>query len=1009
MSMPSTELSAPLLAASGYSRFVQRIRRRYAEELALLPPGAPERAGMQITYDALRARGLDTGAALRVLRQLVMERLVVLDCDMAPTLVAARTALPPEGAELARGGPSLHSSAPTLVAARTALPPEGALRLRPGEAGSAAPADEEPTCALSAAGVPLAVVTRAMTELAELALDIAICESRKPLDALHGPPQARDMPGAPAGQRAQLWVIGMGKLGARELNVSSDIDLIYVYDHDGETAGQSDGRGVISNHEYFAQQVKAIYNLIGEATEHGFVFRVDLALRPNGNSGPAAVSLGALEEYFQVQGREWERFAWLKSRVVAPLECIQNGSAQAMRGPVLPFVFRRYLDYNVFDALRILHRQIREHAAKRAAGHPERANDVKMSRGGIREIEFTVQLLQVVRGGQFPELRTRPTTDALQRVAGAGLMAQATADALTRAYVFLRRVEHRIQYLDDQQTHVLPTRDDDLAWIAQTMGYSSCCPFLSDLDTHRELVAQEFDTLLGQKNECKGCGKSAPAGPQNIEELLEKLADAWPGKFRARLELWREHPRVLGLRDDARARLTRLVQRTAQWLLEGKVGEDAAVRIIDWIEPLLRRESYLALLVERPAVHERLLRLLGAAKWPARYLLQHPGVIDELASDAMLHERFDAAAFIQELQQRLAALRRTGEDDEETCLNLLRRAHHAELFRTLARDVEGQLTVEQVADDLSALAEAVLKVTTGWCWQHLKNRHRETPQFAIIAYGKLGGKELGYGSDLDIVFVYDDEDERASEVYAAFVRKLINWLTIKTGEGDLFEIDTALRPNGNSGLLVTRFEAYANYQQQRGSNTAWTWEHQAITRARFVQGSDDLRQRFDAVRLAVISAARDIPALRREIVAMREKVRAAHPVKRPHATLPPEAALKGEKAGGKFDVKHSPGGMVDAEFVVQFLVLSQSRNHPELADNVGNIALLQRAEAAGLLPAGVGVAAAGAYRALRRVQHQARLNEEPTQVVLPALQAERDAILAVWRTVFEAGEPHTGA
>ena len=950
-------------AASDHSRFVQRIRRRYAGELALLPAGEPVRATMRAAYDALQPLGLGTGARLRILRQLVLERLVVLDCDIAPTLPTACGSLPPEGANFPRGGPSENSIAPTLVAACTA-------------------------------GVPLRVVTKAMTELAEFALDIALCESRVPLDALYGAPQAPHGPDGQPPLRAQLWVVGMGKLGARELNVSSDIDLIYVYDHDGETAGRDDGRGAISNHEYFAQQVKAIHNLIGDTTEHGFVFRVDLALRPNGNSGPAAVSLNALEEYFQSQGREWERFAWLKSRVVAPLECIQSGSAQALRGSVLPFVFRRYLDYNVFDALRLLHRQIREHAAKRAAGHPERANDVKMSRGGIREIEFTVQLLQVVRGGQFPELRTRPTLDALQRVASAGLMAQATAEALMRAYDFLRRVEHRIQYLDDQQTHVLPTRDDDLAWIAQTLGYSSYCPFLSELDAHRELVAQEFDTLLGKNPDCKGCGKSAPAVPRDLDELLEKLAAQWPDKFRARLELWRAHPRVLGLRDDARARLTRLVHRTAQWLVEGKANEEAAVRIIDWIEPLLRRESYLALLLERPAVHERLLRLLGAARWPARYLLQHPGVIDELASDAMLHERFEATAFTQEMQQRLAALRRTGEDDEESCLNLLRRAHHAEVFRTLARDVEGHLTVEQVADDLSALADTVLKVTADWCWQRLKSRHRDTPQLAIIAYGKLGGKELGYGSDLDIVFVFEDEHEQASEVYAAFARKLINWLTVKTAEGDLFEIDTALRPNGNSGLLVTSFEAYAKYQQQRGSNTAWTWEHQAMTRARFVLGDESLRERFDQVRLAVISAPRDIPALSREIVAMREKVHAAHPI-------------KGEKTGEKFDVKHSPGGMVDAEFVVQFLVLSQSGRHPELMDNVGNIALLQRAEAVGLVGPGVGQAAAHAYRELRRVQHQARLNEEPTQVRPPQLQAERAAILALWAAVFDTDEAGT--
>nr|WP_090047655.1 bifunctional [glutamate--ammonia ligase]-adenylyl-L-tyrosine phosphorylase/[glutamate--ammonia-ligase] adenylyltransferase [Limnohabitans sp. 2KL-27] len=890
-----------------YSRFVQRLHRRYGAELPLLPPGAPTRDSLNTAYAALQAKGLDTSAALRVLRQLTLERLAFLDCSRQADLSA---------------------------------------------------------------------VTHGMTWLAEVTLDIAWQQVMADLDALHGAPTKA------CGQRAEMWIIGMGKLGARELNVSSDVDLIYVYDEDGETLGNSEGRNKVSCQEYFTRAVKRMYALIGDTTEHGFVFRVDLALRPNGNSGPSVVSLDALEEYLLVQGREWERFAWMKSRVVAPRTAVLKGSAQALRGVVLPFVFRRYLDYNVFESLRTLHQQIRDHASKRSAGHPERANDVKLSRGGIREIEFTVQLLQVVRGGQFPELRTRPTLDALQRVAKAGLMPQATADALGAAYVFLRQVEHRIQYLDDQQTHVLPTRDDDLAWIAQTLGHANACAFLSELDAHREVVAQEFDTLLGGDRECKTCnGKNGKNNREHAE--LDAVLGDFKGRVRERLAQWADNPRVQSLRDDARGRLMRLLQRTAQWLDVGRVSDEAVLRMADWIEPLLRRESYLALMLERPSVHERLLRLLGAAKWPARYLLQHPGVIDELAGGNLFDSRFDAVEFEGELQARLAALQRTGEDDEESLLNLLRRAHHAEQFRTLARDVEGVLTVEQVADDLSALADAVLRVTARWCWSRLKTRHREEPAIAIIGYGKLGGKELGYGSDLDIVFVYEDEDERAQEIYAAYVRKLINWMTVKTADGDLYEIDTALRPNGNSGLLVTRFEAYADYQQQRGSNTAWTWEHQAMTRARFVMGLPSLAPQFDAVRHAVISAPRDAASLKAEIVAMRDKVRQGHPVK-----------------ADRFDVKHSPGGMVDAEFAVQYLVLLHTAAHPELADNVGNIALLIRAEAVGLLPQGMGQAAANAYRELRRVQHRARLNEELTDVPLEQLASEREAVLALWHFVM---------
>ncbi|MEO8118070.1 MAG: glutamine-synthetase adenylyltransferase, partial [Rhodoferax sp.] len=485
---------------SAHSRFGQRVRRRYESQLHLLPPGVPDQVAMAQAFEALKTLDGDTGSALRITRQLVLERLLCLDCD-------------------------------------------------------------EQT--------PLSQITQAMTALAEFALKTACSDVQHLLEQAHG------RPGTPDGERALLWIVGMGKLGARELNVSSDIDLIYVHDQDGDTAGDAQGRGRISNQEYFAKAVRAIYALIGDTTEHGFVFRVDLALRPNGNSGPPAVSLGALEEYLHVQGREWERFAWLKSRVVATLGGETHGSAQTLRGVVMPFVFRRYLDYNVFDALRVLHRQIRDHAGKRSAGRPERANDVKLSRGGIREIEFIVQLLQVVRGGQFPELRTRPTLSALPRLAKAGLMPQKTAEALAQAYDFLRRMEHRIQYLDDQQTHVLPTQDHDLDWIASAMGYATTYQLLHDLDTHRELVAQEFDALLGGGADkgCKGCngnhgGKSGATAP-DFDELLEGL----PADFRARVLAWREHPRVLALREESRARLLRLIARTAQWVREAKVTE----------------------------------------------------------------------------------------------------------------------------------------------------------------------------------------------------------------------------------------------------------------------------------------------------------------------------------------------------------------------------------------------------------------------------------------------------
>ncbi|CAN5159120.1 bifunctional [glutamate--ammonia ligase]-adenylyl-L-tyrosine phosphorylase/[glutamate--ammonia-ligase] adenylyltransferase [soil metagenome] len=918
------ETSGPAVAAA-HSRFVQRVRRRYAAELGLLPVGVPDRAAIEALIATLIGQGRTLASALRVARHLVLERLAVLDIEQ---------------------------------------------------------------------GAAMPVITLVMTQLAEVSLCLALRAARAEQDLLTGTPRDE------SGREIEFWVVGMGKLGARELNVSSDIDLIYVYEEDGQTDGAASGKIAISAHEYFARVCKRLYALIGEVQDDGQVFRVDLALRPNGNSGPAAVSLAMLEEYFLVQGREWERFAWLKSRIVAPLESVMNiandGRALALRSLVTPFVYRRYLDYGVFESLRQLHRKIRDEAQRRAAGRPERANDVKLSRGGIREIEFIVQLLQVVRGGQFPEIRTRSTVKALDRLAARGLMKPATASKLAAGYDFLRRVEHRIQFLDDQQTHCLPGADEDLKWIALSLGLAckvESCELLDKLLEVREAVATEFDALLhdgqapkanGSGNGCRSCG--GPALAIDNEDFAAKLQP----ELGAAVRRWAATPRVKGLREESKLRLAKLVSRASQAVEEGSASLDGALRFVDWVEPLLRRESYLALLVERPAVQERLLRLLGLARWPMRYLMLHPGVIDELADNRLLSERFDGAAFIKDLNDRHAAWQRSGEADEEALLDTLRRAHHAEVFRILVRDVEGSLSVEQVADDLTALADATLHCAIAWSWALLKQAHRPQPRFAVIAYGKLGGKELGYGGDLDVVFLIDDEAENAAEIYAAFVRKLITWLTLRTAAGELFDIDTALRPNGNSGLLVTSLTSFENYQAGRGSNTAWTWEHQAITRARFCAGDADMAERFEAARRAVLTAPRDGQALGTEVRAMREKVRAARPLR-----------------AGQFDVKHSPGGMMDAEFALQCLVLLHAGTHPALIANTGVIALLQTAEHEGLLPAGVGVAAANAYRELRRVQHRARLDEQPTTVddallVERGLAVHRDAVLALWRAVFGA-------
>ncbi len=730
----------------------------------------------------------------------------------------------------------------------------------------------------------LDVVMQGMTDLAEVCLSVAAQTAHAELVTKHGKPMAD-------GQPSTLWTVGMGKLGARELNVSSDIDLIYVYDKSGETLATLPAQVSTSNHDFFAQQVRRMQSLLADVTEHGFVFRVDLALRPYGSEGALAVSLATLAQYFQRSGREWERFAWLKSRVIQTQDTVQD--VLPLRAVVRSFVFRRFLDFKVFTALQGLHQLIRKHADGGSG-----ARDVKLGKGGIREIEFAAQVLQIVRGGRQPELLARPTLTALERLTAAGLMDVETATSLRKAYIFLRKLEHRIQYLDDAQTHTVPALASDLAWVAQQMGFASTEAFEQQLAMHREAVALIFE----------------------------------------------------------------------QWLKQG-VGQGVST--------------------EAPTVTPELLQQKAA--WTVGYLRKHPDAADELKRSDILTTRFNAEAFQKNVRQQYLALQATGLCDEETLLDMLRRAHHSQVLRILVRDIQGLLSVRDVADELSLLADSILALAIPMCWSFLQPKLRGALQgadvahhFAVIAYGKLGGKELGYGSDLDVVFLFNDESDLALESYTALVRKLISWLTAKTSEGDLYEIDTALRPNGNSGLLVQSMQSYQKYQFQRGSNTAWTWELQAMTRARCVFGGLALRHQFDAIRAEVLSSQRDAELLKTEVVAMRQKLYAAYPA-------PAE----------QFDIKHSKGGMMDAEFAVQYLILAHAKDHPALLDNVGTIELLRIAEVQQLLPTGVGTRAADAYQLLRDKQHAARLQEQKAWLPDDALKVERAAIITLWRATFD--------
>jgi glutamate-ammonia-ligase adenylyltransferase len=825
-------------------------------------------------------------------------------------------------------------------------------------------------------------VVATMTQLADFSIATHLRELMAEMVASHGMPI-----GADSGEPQEMIVLAMGKGGGGELNVSSDVDLIFVYPESGDTAAGA-GQRQLSNHEFFTRLGKRLIAALSEITEDGFTFRVDMALRPNGNSGPLVASLNMVEEYLVVQGREWERYAWVKARAVTG----RPADITALEAIVRPFCFRRYLDFGVIEAIRTMHAQIRAEVARQERLHPDRSNNVKLGRGGIREIEFLAQVFQLIRGGRDASLRTRSTRATLGLLAEKNLLPPEACAQLLQCYAFLRNLEHRLQYLDDAQTHSLPANPSDLALVAQWMGCADSAALLAQLDETRAYVAAQFDAIFADK---AGNG-SEDVDPDThtldnydqdkreaIEARLQALQFDEPLAAAQRLLASWQTPRLQSMPEASRNKLLSLVN--AALPLINRVATEAAVgsrsatlgRLLDFFEAIARRSSYLALLTEYPHTLERVIRMMHASGWAATFLTQHPILLDELLDDRVLHGVPDAAALTQEI----AGLLGGAEGDTERQMDILREVHHANLFRLLAQDLAGTLKVETLADHLSLLADVMVDVTIGAAWKTVLTRHCEVPKFAVIAYGKLGGKELGYVSDLDVIFLYDDEDDNAPANYAKLAQRFITWMTCATPAGTLFDIDTALRPDGASGMLVSSVQAFERYQD----NSAWVWEHQALTRARYCAGDAAIGARFERIRDRVLRRPRDAAALREEVVKMRQRMRDANP-------NPTEL----------FDLKHDEGGMIDIEFIVQYLVLRHAADYPQLTANLGNIALLRISGELGLIDSALASAVGNAYRTMRKLQHQVRLQGLGAARTRPELvHVHADAVRALWKVLIQ--------
>ncbi len=839
----------------------------------------------------------------------------------------------------------------------------------------------------------LTEVTRDLTELADACVAEAMALHYQWLQPMIGTPcyESTDTP-------IKMVVLGMGKLGAFELNLSSDIDLMFVYPQEGETQG---GKRSLSHREFFTRLGQKLIKALDETTAEGFVFRVDMRLRPYGSTGALALSFDGMEAYYEEQGREWERYAMIKARAMG------EGDGEELMVRLRPFVYRRYIDFGVIESLREMKGMINREVLRRGV-----SENVKTGPGGIREIEFIGQAFQLIRGGQDTQLQERRLLNVLKMTAGMGLMPEQAVEELSQAYVYLREVEHRIQALQDRQTQVLPDDTLQQARIAWGMHQKSWEEFKPELDECRQMVQQHFDQVISPEEELKedaevdgvvalwNCAEEE--GIEENEAILTALGFENAGDALSVLKNLKIGKGVQQLQEVPRQRLDKLMPLVITVCSEQECSLLALERIVVLVGAILRRSAYIALLVENTEALKHLATLCGASAWAADIIQRYPILLDELINPNTLYSPPTLEELKDDLRQQML---RIPEDDAEREMECLRQFKHAHLLRVAASDITGTLPTMKVSDYLTWIAETLMQQVLTIAWKQMVDKYGTPqradgtlcdPDFIIVGYGKAGGIELSYGSDLDLVFIHDapanysTDGERCvdnSVFYARLGQRIIHIVSTRTASGMLYETDMRLRPSGNSGLLVSSLNAFVRYQDEK----AWTWEHQALVRARVVAGCPVLAEHFEQERVNILKKAAGNTQLATDVLEMRTKMR-DHLAGNSSVQVTEEMTQKSQR----FDLKQDSGGIVDIEFLVQYCVLHWGAEYPELLRWTDNVRILDTLETLDLMDSNDVLMLEEAYLIYRHATHRKALQNQKNTVPGNEFITYRMAVRALW-------------